>query len=212
MTQEEVKEFFADHTEFTINPLNEQFLFIAEVSLDLGSTTLHQYGRCLMKYRMTNNLTADQKELATRIYEAYIKDMILHEDDEYFMDEETICCGMQVRLPRLPLPRKYRGGYDLSQAAIQLELDRQHWALPYEKREQWTSAYIWTCRGCYRKALNKVVDTDKRGRFRAAAYTEFNMGYIKCIESNEAQRSAEEALMDSKAEAVVSTQPAAEVA
>jgi hypothetical protein len=191
---------------FPLTELTEQFLLIAEESLDMGGpTTLKQYGACLAKYTMTQKLDNEQKDLAKRIYTAYIKSMICHEEDDYFMDDETICCGIQCRLPRLPLPRKYRGAYDLSQAAIQLEIDRAYWALPHPQREEWhRKHFIWTCRGCYRKAFSHIEEDggnfDKRGRFRPAAYTEFNVDYIKCMEENEANpRTESELLKEAKA-------------
>jgi len=194
MTKEEGHEFFEDHPEFTLNPLNEQLVLIAEMTDDQGKATLRKFESELRKYRSTANLPDEQRQIARRIYHAYIKANRFDVNDYEWTDENSHCCGQSVLFPRLPLPAGLRGSYDLSQCAIQLQLEKRYHALPYEKRG---ASFLWTCRGCYRKAFHRMEEEHWDGHDYAEVpskqYTKFNSDYIKCIEGWQDAEDAKEA-------------------
>jgi hypothetical protein len=184
MTGEEVTEWFEANTGYENNELNEQFLLIAEeVAESEEAPTVEKFAAYLQTYDSTASLTVEQHILARRIYQAYLRTLYFGFTDDGSYDEESPCCSYRAIFPRLPLPADLRGDYDLTQEAIQLDLEKQYWALPSAKRNE---AFVWTCRGCYRKAFRSMEDSDealdKRGRFLKSAFTKFNTEYIRDIE------------------------------
>ena len=189
MTQEEVNEWFEDHAaDFQDNDLHRQFVLIAEGTEDQGRPTLRRFEVNLKKYRSTYKLTGEQRTIARSIYRVYIKGNRFDVNDGGWNDYESIDCAYSVLLPRSPLPAGLHGPYDLSNCDLQLQMEKRYWALPYDTRG---TAFLWTCRGCYRKALHKmegrVENFDEQEDIRDATYTDFNIDYIKCVEPAQAE-------------------------
>lgn len=195
MTQEEVNEWFEDHAaDYQDNDLHRQFVLVAEETEDQGGATLRRFEVNLKKYRSTYKLTGEQRTIARSIYRAFIKGNRFDGNDGGWNDYESIDCSYSALLPRSPLPAGLHGPYDLSDCDLQLQMEKRYWALPYDTR---VAAFLWTCRGCYRKALHRMeVDDenfDGQGDIQDATYTDFNIDYIKCSERAQAAEEAKEA-------------------